>query len=415
MRLKESRDEIKNIIDYKLLLILILMMVVSLIAIYSAKPFMHKNIPFDQIFTKQIIWYVIGFITMAIMVYNQNESLVKISYKLYFVLMILLVILLIDHYIILRFFHRDLPLIVTVNGVTAWYHLPGLGTFQPSEFMKVVLVIISADIIYRHNTSIDYNSYVNDVSLFWKIAKYNIPALFLIFMQPDTGLVIIILISISAMMLISSINKRWIYSFFFSLASILGIFFGLFKYYPNILEKFISPTRLSRIYGWLYPEIYKANSFQFQRAIISYSSGGIYGHGFNNYTTFVLEGHTDFIFASMVSATGLIGGLVIILLQFTLSAYFFYIILKTDKLLYKYMLFGFMAILAYQQCQNIGMILGLLPITGITLPLISYGGSSILSYFIIFGILMCVSVACENKINFHKSKYSIYDFFKSIS
>ena len=116
--------------------------------------------------------------------YHSKGSMAVIDVYKRQILMVLLAILLVDKYVI------NLPdrFIRPVNGTTAWYQIPGLGTFQPSEFMKVVLIIMVANIIHEHNLGKTEMSFASDFKLFWKVGKIAVPPLILIFLEPDTGI-----------------------------------------------------------------------------------------------------------------------------------------------------------------------------------------------------------------------------------
>ena len=141
--------------------------------------------------------------------------------------------------------------------------------------------------------------------------------------------------------------------------------------------------RFDRIFDWR-----NSSGMQLQNSLISIGSSGLLGKGINNILLYFPEGHTDFIFASFASIYGLIGMLILI----ATILWFDVVIIKTktDNSIYKYVISGVIGALLYQQIQNISMTIGLMPITGITLPFISYGGSSLISYMILLGIVMSI-------------------------
>ena len=134
-------------IDRTLMLLLLAMTCVSLLAIYCADPIMATRLQGTHLWLKQGMWYAIGFLMLAFLTRFGSDRLFTGVKIFYWILMVLLAILLVDKYVI------NLPdrFIRPVNGTTAWYQIPGLGTFQPSEFMKVVLIIMVANIIHEHN------------------------------------------------------------------------------------------------------------------------------------------------------------------------------------------------------------------------------------------------------------------------
>ena len=145
--------------------------------------------------------------------------------------------------------------------------------------------------------------------------------------------------------------------------------------------------RLDRIFNWQ-----TGSGLQLENALAAIGSAGLFGHGYNKTPLYFPESSTDFIFAVFASNFGLIGSLLLISIIVYLDANIILIakknILDTDK----YIIAGIIGMLLFQQIQNIGMTVGLLPITGITLPFVSYGGSSLLSYMLITGILLNISI-----------------------
>ena len=131
-------------------------------------------------------------------------------------------------------------------------------------------------------------------------------------------------------------------------------------------------------------------------------SAGLTGYGLQANIISIPEAHTDFIFAAFGQCFGLIGTTFILLLCFILDIYLCRIAYATKDRKDRFIVIGIIAMLLYQQLQNMGMIVGLLPITGITLPLISYGGSSILSYFISFSIIFNISPSSKKTIHLNR-------------
>ena len=176
-------------------------------------------------------------------------------------------------------------------------------------------------------------------------------------------------------------------------------FFFLYFNYPSLLSSIISAYRLQRIEAWLEPESHiQGSSNQLYTALLSMGSAGITGYGMQANIIAIPEAHTDFIFAAVGQCFGLVGTSFILFVCLLLDLYLCRIAYSTKNRMDRYIVIGVIAMLAYQQLQNLGMIVGLVPITGITLPLISYGGSSILSYFICFAIILNLSPPAKKTI-----------------
>lgn len=393
MKMGLSRAKSPDKIDYILLIILVLMAITSLISIYSAFGIVGEANGWEYI-TKQLMWFVIGAIAVGVIVYLGNDSMVQFAKLAYWILMACLVYLLLSK-LLDKFIGSNLPFVNPINGATSWFIFPAIGSFQPSEFMKIVLIIITADVIDQHNQEKVIESYEMDFTLFLAVAKWALPPILLILVQPDTGVVLIIAISIIAMIVCSGIKKQWLMIFGTLILFVLILFFYLYFYHFNFLNDLIGGEggyKMKRITAWLNPETnINGDGHQLYMALLVLGSAGLSGHGVGQLLVQIPEAQTDFIFAVIGQSWGLMGTLFIVALCLALDLHLCRIASNSKNMFEKYFILGILGMLLYQQIQNIGMIIGLLPITGITLPLISYGGSSLLSYLIAFAIVMNAS------------------------
>lgn len=393
MKMGLSRAKSPDKIDYTLLIILVLMAITSLISIYSAFGIVGEAAGKDYII-KQSFFFVLSAIAIGVIMYLGNDSMVQFAKIAYWFLMGCLVYLLLSR-VLNMVTGKNLPFTPPINGATSWFQFPLIGSFQPSEFMKIVLILISADIIDRHNQEKIIESYEMDFALFMEIAKWALPPMILILLQPDTGVVLIIAISIIAMVVCSGIKKQWLIIIGALIVFALVLFFYLYFFHFNFLNDLIGGEggyKMKRITAWLNPETdINGEGHQLYMALLVIGSAGLSGHGIGQTLVQIPEAQTDFIFAVIGQSWGLIGTLFIVGLCLALDLHLCRIASNSKNMFEKYFILGILGMLLYQQVQNIGMIIGLLPITGITLPLISYGGSSVLSYLIAFGIIMNAS------------------------
>ena len=191
------------------------------------------------------------------------------------------------------------------------------------------------------------------------------------------------------MMFTSGIRLRWFISAFLVLVLIVGGVLSLYFFKEEIFIKVFGTSiyyRLERLFNWT-----SGSGLQLENSLAAIGSAGLFGHGYNHTPIYFPESSTDFIFAVYASNFGLIGVFILIsiIIYFDIS-----ILLLTRKKIEdtnKYIIAGILGMLIFQQIQNIGMTIGLFPITGITLPFISYGGSSLLSYMLLIGILLNIS------------------------
>lgn len=364
-------------LNKKILIPICMMAIISIITIYSALTYTSSEL--GNLALKQGIWYIVGIGLVAFLIHMKNEYLYRHTIFLYIFGNILLLGLLL--------------FAEPVNNSKCWFSIPGVGTIQPSEFMKIFIMLMLATMI--HNFRSDYkNPSVGQEFIFIlkTLGIVLIPSV-LTFLQPDTGAVIIYLIIYFCMMFASGIRIRWFLIAGGVLALLLSSIFGLFFLKQDLFIDLFGTNlfyRFERIFNWQ-----SGTGLQLENALAAIGSAGIFGHGFNETPIYFPESSTDFIFAVFASNFGLFG--VIILLGIIVYFDVQIILLAKRKILDtdKYILAGIVGMLLFQQIQNIGMTVGLLPITGITLPFISYGGSSLLSYMILVGIILNISMEKE--------------------
>lgn len=402
MKLSMSRVKQPKKFDFFLTTILILIFFASLLAIYAATPLMSATVIASNPLLKQIIFYLLGIFIIASIVYIGNDTVYNFINLAYFILLGMLVYLFVDLMLqkvlgVAGTGRTILPFVWYANGATSWFDFPVIGNLQPSEFMKVILIIKSAIIIKEHNENKVVDSFNEDINLMVEIGKWAILPLLLILLQPDTGIFLIIVCAIAIMLAIGGIRKEWMIGFVVIAVIGLGIFLAIFYLNQPLFTKiFGSSYRMQRIYGWLQAEKFSSSlGHQLFTSLLSIGSSGLTGHGIQSSLISIPEPHTDFIFAVIGLNFGFIGCILVVTFCLALDIRLVIIASRTNDVVEKLMISGFLGMLIIQQIQNIGMTLGLLPITGITLPLISAGGSSLLSYMIAFGIVYNASAKAK--------------------
>ena len=275
------------------------------------------------------------------------------------------------------------------NNATCWFQIPYVGTIQPSEFMKIFLIIILARLINEFNEKYSDPTIKEEFIFLIKILILVLIPSVLTFIEPDTGAVMIYLIITLVMLFIGGIRKRWFFLVFLIIGLVLGT--GALIYITNqdlFIDIFGTSLfyRIDRLTNWT-----SSSGMQLTNSLIAIGSAGVFGHGLNNTPIYFPEMQTDFIFAVIASNFGLLGASLLILLIIFFDINLIHTVSKTTNFTDKYAIGGIIAVLLFQQIQNIGMTIGLLPIMGITLPFISYGGSSLLSYMLLVGIIFNVS------------------------
>ncbi|UTR15661.1 rod shape-determining protein RodA [Salipaludibacillus sp. LMS25] len=370
-------------LDYSLLFFLFVLMCISLVAIYSAAGQYHyAPVYYVQ---RQIIWFGIGTILMFAVMVVDYEDFKNFSIPLYIIGMVMLLIV------------RFVPyLSVTRNGATRWIGLDA-PLFQPSEFVKIFLIIALAHLIFLIAKKPREKSFKSDCIVIGKILAVGLPPFALILVQPDLGTALIIAATIFIMILMVGVSFRMI-SLLMGLAGAFVAF--LVWLHNNHMEYFIKIIRkhqLPRIYAWLDPSAdTRGEGYQLYHAIQGIGSGQLYGSGFGSgvkaQSGSIPELHTDFIFAVIGEEFGFVGATVLLVVYFLLLYRMVIIAFNCNNSFGTYLVAGVIGLLVFQIFQNIGMTIGLVPITGLALPFISYGGSALITNMLAVGIVLNVNI-----------------------
>ena len=365
--MKNSR---KNLyLNLKIIIALFIFMIISLISIYSSQKLLPSA--YNNLFIKQLIWYIIGFIIIFIIYKSKNNFIYEHSEILYIISNIFLVLVL--------FFGKE------SNGAKCWFEIPGIGYLQPSEFVKIFMILILANILDKFNKENKKNIFKSELKVIIKsFITVLIPSI-LTFLEPDTGIVFIFLSIYIIMLFSAGIRFRWFICFFIIVGGIVSIFLILFFCYKNLFINIFGTNffyRMDRLLDWK-----NGSGMQLTNALAATGSAGMFGYGLGNTPIYFPEPQTDFIFSIFASNFGFIPVISLILIILFFDMQIIKIALNNFGK-YRYIVCGIFGMLLFQQIQNIGMNIGLLPITGITLPFISYGGSSLISYMIAIGIIL---------------------------
>lgn len=358
-------------IDGWLIITLFLFIIISLISINSAQ----KLISNDTLVYKQLLWYIVGIIIICFIMFIKNDFIYKNVWFFYGIGIVSLLGLLL---------FAD-----PINNAKCWFSVPGIGTIQPSEFMKIILIITIGIMINNFNEEYNNPTVFDEFKFLIKIGIVVLIPSILTFLQPDTGVVLIYLLITIIMLFISGIRYRWFIILFSSIALLIVLVLSIYFINTDLFIKIFGTDfflRVDRLLDWS-----NNSGYQLENGITSIGSGGLFGMGINNTPIYFPEPQTDFIFAVYANNFGFIGVIFLLGLLAFFDIKLILLALKSSNLINKYIISGIVAMLIYQQLQNIGMTFGIMPITGITLPFISYGGSSLLSYMIMMGIVFNIS------------------------
>jgi rod shape determining protein RodA len=268
------------------------------------------------------------------------------------------------------------------NGAKAWIALPGGFQIQPAELAKVAIIIGMAMILSERSHDSDKPSNRNVLQ---SLAVAAIPVL-LIILQPDMGTILIISASVVTIIAVSGTSSKWVVALLLLAVSggFIAVQAGIVnEYQVKRLQTFVDPNADTQ-----------GSGYQLRQARITVGSGGLLGTGlFNGPQTsgrFVPEQQTDFIFTVAGEQLGFLGSGTILILYLILLMRAFSIARRTDDPFGRLVCTGVIAWFAFQMFENIGMTLGMMPMTGVPLPFISYGGSSMFATLIGFGLLQNV-------------------------
>ncbi len=368
-------------IDLTIVIPIVLFFIISITTIYSAMTYLSPDN--GNLALKQAIWYLVGVIIIVILFKLKNDYLYRNAWLLYIIGNILLVSLLL--------FAPE------INNSKCWFVIPYIGSFQPSEFMKIFIMLVLAVMISNFRETTDHPSIKEEFIFILKTLIVVLIPSVLTFLEPDTGAVMIYFIIYFCMMFTSGIRLRWFVILGIIIAVILGLVLGCYFLNEDLFVNILGTDlyyRFDRILDWQ-----NGSGLQLENALAAIGSAGVFGHGFNQTPIYFPESGTDFIFAVYASNFGLLGAIVLIAIIIFFDTRLINMATKKIASRDKFVLAGIIGMLVFQQVQNIGMTLGLLPITGITLPFISYGGSSLLSYLILVGIVLNISNEKEREYN----------------
>ncbi|MFV0274981.1 MAG: putative lipid II flippase FtsW [Bacilli bacterium] len=354
-------------IDKQLIFYTILLSCFGILMIYSAS-FVWAEYKFGdplKFAFAQSIFFIIGLIIMLVIskipyvIYKEKSNLI------FGISLILLIAVLIPGVGIVR------------NGSRSWFGIGSLG-IQPSEFMKLALIIFTAKYLEKN-----YKQLENIKKGVFPILGINVLVFGLIMLQPDFGSGMIIFSSVIILLFIGGVDMN----FFFKLGGI-GIGF------ISILVA-IAPYRLARILSFLNPWSDPLGSgFQIIQSLYAIGPGGLLGQGLFSSVQknfYLPEPQTDFIFSIISEELGFMGVIIVLTIMGLIIYRGLFIAFKQKDLYAKYVAIGISLQIAVQALLNIMVVIGLLPVTGVTLPFLSYGGSSLVISLISIGIILNIS------------------------
>lgn len=360
----------KETVNLNIIISIFIFFILSVLSIYTTIPFLGKSL--SNLYLKQTIFYLIGLVIMFFISFKGFNLLKKYHLLIYIGLNFLLLFLLIFGY--------------PINGSKCWI-IVGPLSFQPSELMKISLIITLSMVI--KNFQGKEKTLQREFILLIKLFILALIPIILTFLEPDTGVVIIYLLILFTLLFFIKLNKRWYLILSLILVFIVSSLIILYFFKNDFFLKIFNDNffyRIDRIINWS-----SSSGYQLENSLIVIANSGVFGFGYNKNVIYFPEPQTDFIFTTFVSNFGLLGSLFLILIILVFDTTILRLATKKINTEDKYILIGIFIMLFYGQVQNIGMTLGLLPITGIPLPFISYGGTSLIIFLFVAGIILNIN------------------------
>ena len=381
MQIRENRkkNDVDSRIDYGIIFSVMMLAIIGLMSIYVATMQDSQN-PLRNV-VSQFAWYVIGAIGIAIIMQFDAEQLWQVANYAYFAGIALL-------FLVLIFYSRSYA---ANTGAKSWFAI-GSFTFQPSEVMKPAYILMLGKVITNHNSEYQVHTIKNDFILLGKLFLWTLPVMVLLKLQNDFGTILVFVAILGGMILVSGIDWRILLTGFLIVAVIGGtaLLFATTDWGREILGHFgFRSYQFARIDSWRNPSAdTSANGYQIWQNMKAIGSGKLFGKGFNVSNVYVPVRESDMIFSVIGENFGFIGSCVLILLYFLLIYQMVQVTFDTKNEFYAYVSTGVIMMILFHVFENIGMSVGLLPLTGIPLPFISQGGSALLGNMIGIGLVM---------------------------
>lgn len=352
--------------DFRLVVYVVLLTIIGILVIGSANPSVQN---------KQILGLVLGLIVMVAVSLMDYEFLLRFSWIFYAINIALLTLVLImgDH----------------AKGATRWVEIAGIR-FQPSELGKILLILFFASFFTKYQDSINT---LKTLVITFLLA--GIP-LVLIKEEPDLSTTIVTALIFLVLLFMAGLSYKIIVTVLAISVPSAAIFIALILR-PE--QKILQGYQYKRIMAWLQPEKYADDAYQQQNSIMAIGSGQFLGKGLNNTDVnsvkngnFISEPQTDFIFAVVGEEMGFVGSMIVIGLLLLIALECILIAKKAKDLSGRLICCGVAALIGFQSFVNICVVTGMMPNTGLPLPFVSYGLTSLVSSFIGIGLVLNVGL-----------------------
>lgn len=360
--------------DFKLILMLIAITAIGVLSVGSARPDLQS---------RQLLGFIMGFFIMIVLSFFDYSFFLRFYWLIYLFDLLLLEM-------VAQFGE-------VVNNAKRWLIIGGIQ-FQPSEITKIMLILVISQFIMKHRAKL--NSLQNIAFILILVA---IPAK-LIYDQPDMSTTIVLLVIFCVVWYVGGLSYKLIFG---TLAVVIPIAVILFILILQPDQTIINEYQQGRILAWLYPERYQQTlAYQQTNAMMAIGSGQLWGKGLNNNMissvkngNFISEPQTDFIFTIVGEELGFVGSCLVVVLLFAITLECLSVARKAKDIAGTCIASGMAALIGFQSFVNIAVATGLFPNTGVPLPFVSYGLTSLVSLYIGMGFVLNIRLQCVRKYN----------------
>ena len=365
-----KRYSIRNY-NFRLVIYLVALTILGILVIGSAKEGNNQ--------TRQIMGLLLGLGAMVIV------SLIDYSFVLRFVWILYGMDLVLLAAVILGFGENH-------KGATRWIEIAGLQ-FQPSELSKIILILFFAAFLQKHHEKL------NSLKILALYAVLAALPLFLVLEEPDLSTTIVTALICLSLLFIGGLSYKIVIGGLAIAVPSLLVALYMIASNPGSTDGALEGYQNTRILAWLYPELYPQQALQTQNSIMAIGSGQLSGKGLYNTDVtsiksggFIAEAHTDFIFTVVGEELGFIGSAAVVILMLLIALECLWVSRRAKDLSGRLICCGMAALIGFQSFVNISVVTGLFPNTGVTLPFVSYGLTSLVTNFAGMGFVLNVGL-----------------------
>ena len=373
-------------LDYSMITIVLILLLIGILSVYVAVSHDYPQMLWPFL-GQQLVWIGLGVLICLIVTIFSTKFLWKITPFLYLLGLALMILPLV--------FYN--PNLVASTGAKNWVAYGNTTLFQPSEFMKIpfILMLSRSIVLFLQRNKGHERLLRQDWFLILELIVYTIPVFVLLALQQDLGTALVFLAIFSGLVLVSGVSWKIILPVILFVVGGLAGFLFLFLSEGGrafLHQQLGMPTyQMNRIVAWLNPFDYaQTTTYQQAQGQLAIASGGLFGQGFNISNLLVPVRASDMIFTVMAEDFGSVGSLLLLILYVGLIYRILKITVRSNNQFYTYISIGFIMMLVFHIFENVGAVTGLLPLTGIPLPFISQGGSSIISNLIGIGLVLSI-------------------------